>query len=228
AVHDDRDLQDIVDWVLAADRPGASSAAPFPAEQRPELAGVAVLLHYLNRLVNVFLRDVPLPPGVPEMALSPVLRVLGRTMLAAARRSHEPGGSLELLPAAPLPTDLSWAVGNEAVAQAFGRACAAIEAAGRRSVPDAVRELVRRNLVDWRGGLRGISRVWVEDLVGVLPEADRPAGRLALLVAFASYQVDGTVVERCRAAGADDRQLVELCSWAAMAAARRVGSLLSV
>lgn len=220
-------LEDIVAWAMPAD--GAPpQRPPFPAVQAPELAGVAVLLHYLNRMVNVFLRDVPLPPGVPEVALPMVLRVLGRAMTSASRRRHEPGRSLDLLPAAPLPADLSWAAGNPTIAQAFGRACAAIDEAGRSSVPEAIRDLVLVNLVDWRGGPRGISRAWVEGLTEGLPERQRPVARLALLVAFASYQVDPAVVRDCRAAGADDLTLIEISSWSAMAAARWLGAQLSV
>jgi hypothetical protein len=54
--------------------------------------------------------------------------------------------------------------------------------------------------------------------------ADRPAGRLALLTALASYQVDRSVVRQFRAGWPDDSTLVELTAWASLAAARRVGS----
>lgn len=220
------DLEDMVSWAMPADGPPRAVKAPFPAAQGPELAGVAVLLHYFNRVVNVFLRDIPLPPGVPAFALPPVLRILGWAMLTARRRLHPPGRSLDLLPAAPLPDDLSWAAGNVTMAEAFGRACAAIDEAGRRSVPEPVRDLVLLNLAGWRGGPRGISRAWAEELVSGLPSGQQPAGRLALLVAFASYQVDTEVLAGCRAAGADDRTLIEIASWSAMAAARWQGGLL--
>ncbi|WP_036375912.1 alkylhydroperoxidase [Micromonospora sp. ATCC 39149] len=221
------ELEGIVGWAMPAGGRTPLDGPPFPAAQTPELAGVAVLLHYLNRVVNVFLRDVPLPPGVPEFALPVVLRVLGWAMMGASRRPHGPGLSLDLLPAAPLPADLSWAAGHPTIAEAFGRACAAIDEAGRRSVPEEVRDLVLVNLVGWHGGPRGISRAWVEELVTGLPEPQRPVARLALLVAFASYQVDPTVVRDCRVTGADDRMLVEISSWSAMAAARWLGGKLT-
>lgn len=227
-------LDPLARWVLAGQRPGAPAdasvrtGAPFPVEQAPQLVGVAVLMHYLNRMVNVFLRDVPLPPGVPEPALRPVLWLLGRGWLRAVRAPHPSGRSSALLPPAPLPPDLEWAAGDESVAEACARACAVIDAAGRRSVPAEVRALVLDRLADWQGAPRGISRSWVDELVTGLPEDQRPAGRLALLVAFASYQVEGRVVDGVRRAGADDRTLVELCAWAAMAAARRAGCLLPV
>ncbi|MFC8851271.1 MULTISPECIES: carboxymuconolactone decarboxylase family protein [unclassified Micromonospora] len=221
------ELEGIVGWAMAAGGNRPPQRPPFPAAQTPELVGVAVLLHYLNRVVNVFLRDVPLPPRVPEVALPMVLRVLGWAMMSASRRPHGPGLSLDLLPAAPLPADLSWAAGSPTIAEAFGRACAAIEEAGRRSVPEAVRDLVLVNLVGWHGGPRGISRAWVEGLVEGLPETQRPVARLALLVAFASYQVDPAVVQGCRLVGVEDRTLVEISAWSAMAAARWLGGQLT-
>jgi len=62
-----------------------------PAEEAPELIGTAVLFHYYNRMVNVFLTEVPLPPGAPRMALGPVMRILDRRMRPAAGRWYQPG-----------------------------------------------------------------------------------------------------------------------------------------
>jgi AhpD family alkylhydroperoxidase len=222
------DLESLADWALAGQRPGAPAEPPFPSEDTAHLVGVAVLMHYLNRMVNVFLRDVPLPPGVPELALSPVLWVLGKVMGRAARGPHPAGASLDLLPPAEPTADLKWAAGDAVVADAFARVFAAIDAVGQRSVSAEIRALVTENVATWQGGLRGISRRWVDELVTVLPEQQRAAGRLALLVAFASYQVDDEVIKRCREQGADDRTLIELCAWASLSAARRIGSLLSI
>src|SRR5439155_26694884 len=123
---------------------------------------------------------------------------------------------------APLPPDLSWADGNPSIAEAFGRAAAVIDSAGARSVPDPVRELLRADIAHWDGRPAGASRAWVDRAVAGLAVADRPAGRLALLTAKAAYQVDQPVVDAFRA-GRDDRALVELTSWASLAAGRRVG-----
>jgi len=195
-----------------------------PAEEAPELIGTAVLFHYYNRMVNVFLTDLPLPPGAPRMALGPVMWILGRRMGPAAGRSYSPGTSLELLPAASLPRDLSWASGDPLTEDAFARGCAAIDAGGARSVPPAVRDLVMTELENWHGERRGPSREWAERAVSDLPTADRSAGRLALLTALASSQVDRSVVRMFRTSRPDDSTLVELTAWASLAAARRVGT----
>jgi hypothetical protein len=192
--------------------------------EAPELIGTAVLFHYYNRMVNVFLTEVPLPPGAPKMALGPVMWILDRRMRPAAVRAHQSGTSLGLLPAAALPSDLSWAAGNPLTVDAFARGCAAIEAAGARSVPPSVRDLVMAELENWHGEPRGPSRAWAEDAVAALPAPDRPAGRLALLTALASFQVDRSVVRTFRASQPADSTLVELTAWASLAAARRVGT----
>jgi len=92
---------------------------PCPVGEAPELVGTAVLFHYYNRMVNVFLTEVPLPPGAPKLALGPVMRILAHRMSPAAARSYQPGASLDLLPAAELPGDLSWARPDPVTADAF-------------------------------------------------------------------------------------------------------------
>ncbi|MGQ0841306.1 carboxymuconolactone decarboxylase family protein [Actinokineospora sp.] len=221
--------RDLAAWARATGtRTGA--APPFPVEQTPEFVGVAVTFHYLNRMVNIFLDDSPLPPVMPAAMRGRARKVLGRVMRPSASRDHEPGTSLGMLPAAPAAPDLAWTTGNPTIAEGFTRAYAAIDAAGERSVPDAVRGLVAAELDGWDGLPVGLSRGWVADKVSALARADRPAATLALLTAMASYQVDQAVIDDFRRGAPADRSLVELTSWAALSAARRtaVGVLTEV
>jgi hypothetical protein len=197
---------------------------PFPEDHAPELVASAVLLHYLNRMVNIFLGEAPLPPKAPVQALKVVTPVLNWLQRSADRDSVTPGTSLDLLPEAELPADMWWTRGNAVVGAAFSRAAAAIDTAGERSVPSDVRELVLTRLKGWDGRPPGISRAWVEEDVAGLAEGDRAAGRLTLLTAFASYQIDDGVVDAFRAAAPQDETLIEATAWASMAAAREAGS----
>lgn len=223
--HAEADRDALTEWARATASAATPVAAPFPPEQAAELIGVAVAFHYYNRVVNVFLSESPFPSHVPESAKPKARKVLGGVLRPDA---HGPvaGQSLDLLPAAPAPDDLAWARSNPVVADAFARAYAAIDAAGVRSVPESVRALVAARLAAWDGTAPGISRAWLDDPVAALPAADRAAGRLALLVALASYQVDDAVVEEFRRTAPGDDTLVELTAWAGMAAARRVSSWL--
>ena len=80
----------------------------------------------------------------------------------------------------------------------------------------------------WDGRPTGLSRAWVADAVAGAAARPAPAGRLALLTALASYQVDQSVIDEFRPREPGDRALVELTSWASLAAARRVGSWLPI
>lgn len=199
---------------------------PCPPAQAPELIGVAVAFHYYNRVVNVFLRESPFPSHVPESAKPKARKVLGGVLKPSAV-GPRPGESLDFLPAAPLTDDLWWAAPNPVVGSAFARAYAAVEAAGTRSVPAGVRALVRGRLSVWDGRPPGLSRSWVDAPVATLPPSEQAAGRLALTIAMASYQVDDAMVAEFRAIAPEDITLVELASWASMAAARRISTWLA-
>ncbi|MDQ1739884.1 MAG: hypothetical protein QOE53_1536 [Pseudonocardiales bacterium] len=226
----DPEVRAIAQWAhrSASRQESQAQDAPFTKEQAPEIAGVAVAFQYLNRMVNIFLDGSPLPPAVPAMARGGVLRMFGWFTGAAARATHQPGASLDLLPAAPLPPDLWWAAGNPQIAEAFARASAAIDAAGRQHVPASVQDAVRSRLAGWDGRPLGPSRSWVEDEVLALPAGERAAGRLALLTALASFQVDQQVIDAFRREQAGDQALIASTSWASMAAARQVGSWLRI
>jgi alkylhydroperoxidase family enzyme len=218
-------VRDLAAWGRVAHQPDAEAVrrSPFPAEARPELVGVAVAFHYVNRMVNIFLTSSLLPAGSPRRRRLLQQRI-SRLLTPVLRRPGEQGRSLALLPDAPPPPDAGWTAGHPVMPEAVARSYAAFEAAGARSLPAGVRDLVSRRLSTWRGEQTGISRAWCEELVAELPAPERAAGRLALLAALASYQVDDTVVAEFRASGRDDRALVEAAAWASFSAARRIGS----
>jgi AhpD family alkylhydroperoxidase len=198
--------------------------APFPEAYRAELVGVVVGFHYLTRMVNVFLASFLLPPRFGPAARRRFKRGVSRVLRPILHGSFAPARSVPLLPDAPLPADAAWAAGTPAVAAAVARSYAAFEAAGARALPEPVRRLVSTRLDGWRGEETGLSRAWCEELIADLPPAHRAAGRLALLTALASYQVDEETVAEFRRYHDSDAALVEAAAWASYRAARRVGS----
>jgi hypothetical protein len=215
-------LKEIAGWAR-------SSGLREPAQSPPpgdftELAAVAVNFQYLNRMVTLFLPESPLPPMTPKAIGGWVMGMLASAMTSA---SPDPGASLEMLPDAQLPEEFSWAAGNSRIAAALAGAAAAIDEAAATVVTPPVRELVTGLLRSWDGLPPGPSRAWADEAVAALDEADRPAGRLAILTALAPYQAGKADIAGFRsAAQAGDEALVSLTSWASMAAARTVGSWL--
>jgi AhpD family alkylhydroperoxidase len=226
AIADAVDPAPLTSWARTTATASGAVAAPCTPAQAPEVIGVAVAFHYYNRVVNLFLRESPFPSHVPESAKPKARKVLGG-VLRPSPVGPAPGDSVALLPPAPLPNDLGWARANPLIADAFARAYAVFEAAGTRSVPAGVRALVRGRLSVWDGRPPGLSRSWVDDPVATLPLAEQPAGRLALTIAMASYQVDEGMVAEFRRTSPDDETLVELAAWASMSAARRISTWLA-
>jgi AhpD family alkylhydroperoxidase len=226
AITDDR-TRELVRWALATRSPGDPiiTNPPFSPEEAPEAIGTALAYHYVNRMVHVFLGDdlLPLPSGFRGIARRVFGATFGKRMV---RRGGEPGVSLDLLPEASLPDDLRWAQSNPAIAGAWARFAAVVDEAGQRVLPEPVRALLLTRLAEWKGEDPGMSAAWLEGAVAPLEEAHRPAGRFVLLVAFASYRVDHSAVEAFRATTPGDSDLVEAAAWAALQAARRIGSWL--
>jgi AhpD family alkylhydroperoxidase len=223
-------LRELAVWALNSRSPEhpALAAPPFDAGAAPEIVGTAVAFHTVNRIVDVFLGDSPygMPPGfgwTAALLMKPVASTFARRLVSL---SPPPGESLQLLEDAPLPSDLQWAEANPVVAGAFARATRVVDQLGASFVPGDARALVLERVAAWRGEVVGPSRSWVEDAIRAVGEPERPAARLALLVALASFQIDSGVVESFRARCPGDEALLGTVAWAAFTAARRVGTWL--
>jgi AhpD family alkylhydroperoxidase len=219
-VADDR-LRALAAWAIVSAE--APSPAPFPRAQAPELVGMVLTFHYLNRMVNVFLRESPLPPlrgFVGDLVRRTAARVMRRMASTAPLAAYHTG---DLLPGARLPDDLRWAASRPTIADALARAVRAVDEGGERRLTTQARQLVRAALRE-PGRDRGTAP-WLREQLGALPQRDRPAAGLALLTAVSSFRVTDSVIAGVRATGADDAALIEITSWASMAAARHIAAL---
>lgn len=217
-------LRDFVAWAREAHRPdGPPLPAGVTAAQRAELVGVVVGFHYLSRMVNVFLSNFLLPPGLGPRPRRRLKQGLSRVLRPVVRGDFAPGRANRLLDPAPPRADTAWAAGSPLITDTATRTFRIFEAAGARSLDPAVRRLVLGVLDDWNGADTGLSTGWSTDLVAGLPTPQRAAGRLVLLTALASYQVDAEVVQEFRRHFPHDATLIDAGAWASFATARRIG-----
>ncbi len=161
----DSQHQAVVQWVLGNRTANTSGLLPssFSARDKPEMIGTAIAFQYINRMANIFLGDTPLP--VPAFMKGITRRLYAATAGKRVIRELEQGHSLKFVPEAKLPEDLSWAIGNPAVAGAFSGFVETVEAAGEAILPQAVRDLVNERIEAWNGEVMSLSRRWVEDAV---------------------------------------------------------------
>lgn len=219
-------------WALATRTPGAAILAspPFGAGEAPQILATAILFHFINRMVNVFLEASPSPVRTNSTLLRAVFTrafgaLAGRRLI---RVEAEPGASLALLPDAELPAVFAWARGNRAVARALARFASTIEAAGHRAVPDSVRAFVEDAVFRWNGEDPGLAREWLDGAVATLPTAAEQAlARLCLLTALASYRVDEGVVNAYRGFEPSEARLIAATAWASLAAVKRLSGWIS-
>ena len=224
----DPQMRRLVEWAAATRSPGADILRhpPFPAERAAQIIGSALMFHYINRPVNVFLDESPLPAVLPAfkgVAKRVAGAVIGRRTL---NNTPPPGDSLSLLPEVPLPPEFEWAASNPYVAGGWARLAAVAEEAGRQALSEEVRRLVLSHVSAWNGEEMPLSRAWVGDAVAPLSVKEKPAARLALLAALASYQVDEGVIEAVREQQPDEAHLVQVVAWASFAATRRISGWL--
>ena len=142
----------------------------------------------------------------------------------AARRHKSLGDSLKFLPEADLPADLNWAKPNPTIAGAFAKFAAVIEEVGMYALSAEVRACVQECVQGWNGETLGLNKQWVEQAISGFNDASKAAGRLALLTALASYQVDEGIVLAFRVHFPEDDKLLGTLAWASFMAARRIGS----
>ncbi|MFF9347145.1 carboxymuconolactone decarboxylase family protein [Streptomyces sp. NPDC014734] len=222
---DDGERADVLAWFEG--EPGRVADRDIP-----ELAGVATTFHYLNRMAGLFLPASPLPRQAPRAVRDPMLRMVARSMRPTARGPLLPGASLDLLPPAPLPADLAWAAERPAVAGALARSAAALDAAVAPWLAQPVGHTVDRHIERYDGTAPGPGRAWLTEALAALPPdrplpGQRPVAALALLTALAPYRITDDDIRAFRAVRPTDRDLVELTSWAALRAARHLGTRLA-
>jgi hypothetical protein len=221
----DSHLVRILIWVKENSKIHEPSTPPFRAEEAPEIIGTVVLFHYLNRVVNVFLEESPLPTLFRVPGCKRVWQWLGGMAFAKLFvQSLVPGRSLSFLPGSQLAPDIEWARGNSQMAGAFARFDRVLGVRADAMLSSETRKIVEDRLSDWRGEPPSMDKRWICEAVAPLPKKDQPVAGLALLAAFAPYQVTSREIEDARTRGADDTILVVTVAWAAFAAARHLGS----
>lgn len=222
--------------IAAAHKWAAATLAPdsdilhshqIPPHETAQIFATAVLYHYINRVVSVFLEDSPV--ALPGMMTGAGQKITHASFKFFGRRitkiNPEPGQSVGQT-SAKLPAEFSWAASNPDVARAMAYFASTAENAGHEAVSETVRALVTAHLAEWRGEKPPLSRAWVEELVTSMPSKDKPAARLALMVARAPWQIDDSLVNDFRKGTPDDKALLQTVAWASFAATRRIASWL--
>jgi AhpD family alkylhydroperoxidase len=218
-------FSEAVAWAAATGKKSAQNAVlPFSREKAPAIMATAVLFHYINRMVNIFLDDTMMPivgkvPLISDQALKIFSSVVSGRIVAV---DVAPGVFLTAAPLTALPEAFFWASGAPNVAGGLLRFASAVNAASLTSVDVGVQELVLQAIAEWNGEPQEPGKAWLNRMVAALPEQKRPQARLALLAAMASWAVDAAEIAAFKRTGLGDRDLLETAAWGAYLAAERI------
>lgn len=227
----DERMRNLVNWAKSTLTPDAEviKAPPFHVDDAPEILGTAFIYHFVNRMVNIFLPESPLPvpTGIKTLRKS-ATRMFGATVAKnIVARKVTPGESLRFVPEVRLPEEFFWAAGNRSLASALAGLNKIIEEAGQKTLAEETRDAVISALASWNGEDMGLSRCWVDPMINKTSVSHRAETRLTLLTALAPHQVDSKIISEFRGRKPDDASLLNATAWSSFAAARRVASWLA-
>ncbi|VAX00160.1 hypothetical protein MNBD_GAMMA22-1161 [hydrothermal vent metagenome] len=223
----DEKTRQIVEWALATRTPNAQilKSPPFTPKEAPEIIGTAIVYHFVNRMVSIFLSPSPLPVPSSSLKLRRVaVRLFGATVAKRImKRQPISGDSLQFITQAELANEMSWAIPNNNIAKSYASFASLIEQLGKECLPDSVRQVVNQRINLWQGEEMGLSQSWVNELVAELNNDDKPIARLALLTAFAPHQIDKDIIDQFRSKYQGDEILLNVTAWASFTTARHIG-----
>jgi hypothetical protein len=218
-----------LEWLRAVATSGEDlPETPFSDEQLPEVIGTIMGMTDINRYSHVVMESSPVgtPFGLRAIKAS-ALRVFGMELNVTRSRQIAPGRSLDLLPAAELPTDMAWAASNPRVSAAVARWVATVEKEGARALAPEVREQVQDVLGRWSGEPMPLDARWIDEDVEGLSDGDRKIARLAVVLAKAPYRVTDGMVRDVLAEADDAERFVRILAWSSYATARRFAALVA-
>jgi len=220
-------LQQRIEWGAATRTPDAPilKNPPFTVEEAPEIIGGALAFHYINRMVNIFIKGDMMPNmgAFNSIVRKGVSRFMMKSIL---ERELIAGASLKFLPEADLPMEFSWAQNHQHISRSFAGITATIDYYIHQVISSNIIHLVSQPYNQWNGEDMGISRKWVKDLTQNLNEKERYAANLMLLAGLAPYQITETDIELFRTQYPDDKQLLAVTSWGAWSAVKRISTWL--
>ena len=184
----DSKLKDLYEWASSTRSPKAEIilTPPFSLKEAPEIIGMAVFYHYINKMVSIFLSESPVPLNI-NWIKAPLKRIAGLYFSLSARRSKSCGESLKFIPSARLPEDMGWAEDSPSISKSFAGFSAVIDEIGSSILPDEVRLCVEKYIHSWNGEYPGMSRHWVDQATQGLGETEKDVGRLVLTASIAPY-----------------------------------------
>jgi AhpD family alkylhydroperoxidase len=213
---------EIVTWYKANPDPLEHSSIHGSSLEAMIAHRAAVLLwQYINRMTNVLLvKSAWQNFGGLRGSLTRVMgHVFGAFFL---NRRYLPGRSLEFITEVPLPAHLEWARPHQTIGIALAYFHRQVNELAQALIPDHLQRFVLEYVHEHRGQNMGLSRRWADDAVQLLDPKHQVMGKVLLLTALASYQIDDELISQVRRILPADADLLALLAWGSYAASNHL------
>lgn len=198
---------------------------PFSKDLIPAYLSTAVMFHYINRVVNIFMREgSPLNLPMPLKMIKPVFQKIASATLGRAtiRKKARAGLSLELTKPVDFKTNIAWIDNDPIIGQSLIRFFYSLKEEAKTVLPITSIQCLEEHLSNWKGENPPLGRSWLEVILSECKLEDRAGLKLALLVARSSHQVTDKDIQDFRKSNPNDEDLIKVVSWAASAASFRI------
>jgi len=201
---------------------------PFKEEFRASYFGTAIAFHYMNRVVNIFMKEgSPLNMAggsgwTRGLLKSIAARSIGKSIL---RKTGVPGMSLQFLPVQSALCEIPWIKNGGTVGHALALFFEILSKEGESVFSDLNSKNEIERIVNlWCGEPAPISKAWIKEAIANIDRSDRASATLALLVARCSHQVSDTDIADFRSIHSTDEELIKIVAYGASLGAKRIAT----
>ncbi len=194
---------------------------PFSKEEAPEVIGTAVLFHYLNRMVTVFLGETILPFNISF--LKSLMKKMAAFMFSKVLTSDKKANdSFEQLNMDEHGNPFYWASSNPRVQYVLSTFYNVVHQLGKKHVEPQVFDFIKKEIDSWTGSEHIDIADLGDKLVSVKSEYKNMA-QMLYFIAFMPYRVTANLINEFRKTyQLSDDQILGMFSWASYMAATKI------
>ncbi len=220
----------LIEWGLNTRNSDASiiKNPPFSEIEAPEIIGTALTFHSINRLVNIFLTESPMPGILGSKLLKKLaLRIASMTMFKSmVEKNVKAGDALQFIENHAVQEHLHWAQAVPAYAKVLAAEEFLLTKIEQDLIPSVSGKLLKEKVSRWQGEEMPMGKAWLSDILKDLDENEKPIAKMMFLAAFAPYTVTENDINEFRKVKPSDEELVEVCFWAIQILTNRIGEWL--
>jgi len=200
---------------------------PFSKGEAPEIISTAVLFHYLNRMVTVFLGETILPFNISFLRsfMKKLAAMMFSKVLASEKKKNESFFEVDM---SEFGDPFYWTKSNVRIHHALSSFYKVVHSLGKESISNQVFEFITTEIDNWTGS----EHIDISDLDEKLKTVDvefRKMAKMLYFISFMPYRVTtGLVTDLRKTYKLEDDEILGMFSWASYMTAAKISKEIGV